>query len=214
MVSAPSFSLNARAGRLIAAVGATLALMGADRAQAGVLVASASDCDKQVLKHPFLPWADPAAYTLVTDGSFAVGARSWQLSGASVVDENEPFRVSGDHRPASLRVDAGGSATSAPMCVGIEHPTLRFLARNDGPLTSTLAVEALFEDEFGHVRSVLLGEISGHSTWAPTLPLPVVANLLPLLPDERTPVAFRFSTSGSSGGWLIDGVYVDPYSKG
>lgn len=215
MFSALSFPARTATPRLIGALCATCALMGADRAEAGMLVASAADCDQQVLEQPFLPWADPARYTLVPNGSFAEGGRSWQLSGAGVVSENEPFRVRGDHRPASVRVEAGGSATSPALCVGIAHPTLRFFARNDGPVTSTLAVEALFEDSTGSLQSLLLGEVAGHSAWEPTLPLPLVANLLTLLPNERTPVAFRFSVAGGAGGaWLVDDVYVDPYSKG
>lgn len=215
MLSAPRFPVPAPSLRMVAALGAAFALIGADRAEAGVLVASATDCDRQVLAQPFLPWADPAEYTLLRDGSFGAGARAWQLSsGASIAAENEPFRVNGDHRAASLRLDPGSSATSPALCVGIAHPTLRFFARNAGPVTGTLEVEALFEDALGNVQSVSLGPVSGHSSWAPTLPLPVVANLLALLPDERTPVAFRFSTPESSGAWLIDDVYVDPYSKG
>ena len=213
MVSTPAL-ISRRAFRLVGALGAALALMGAEQANAGPLVASAPDCDEQVLEHPFVQWADPASYTLVAQGSFATGATSWTLAEAQVVAENEPFRVRGDHRPASLRIEAGGSATSPTMCVGVLHPTLRFFARNAGSLTGTLTVEALFEDAQGQVQSVSLGEITGHSSWAPTLPLPVLANLLALLPDERTPVAFRFSSPASSGPWLIDDVYVDPYAKG
>ena len=214
MLSGSISPVSAASRRLIAALGATFALLGAGQAEAGVLAATAPVCDTQVLEQPFLPWTDPARYTLLPEGSFAQGARSWQLSGTTVVAENEPFRVRGDHRPASLRLDAGGSATSPALCVGIAHPTLRFFARNDGPVTSTLSVEALFEDATGRVQSVSLGQVAGHSAWGPTVPLPVVANLLAVLPDEQTPVAFRFSTSNSGGAWLIDDVYVDPYSKG
>jgi hypothetical protein len=46
--------------------------------------------------------------------------------------------------------------------------------------------------------------------WHPSLPLPVVANLLPLLPNDRTAVAFRF-TPLLGGEWQIDDIYVDPY---
>ena len=42
--------------------------------------------------------------------------------------------------------------------------------------------------------------------------MPVVANLLALLPGARTPIAVRFTAEG--GSWLVDDVYVDPYSKG
>jgi hypothetical protein len=37
----------------------------------------------------------------------------------------------------------------------------------------------------------------------------VVANLLPLLPGNYTPVSFRFRAIGG-GSWWIDDFYVDP----
>jgi hypothetical protein len=37
----------------------------------------------------------------------------------------------------------------------------------------------------------------------------VAASLLPLLPGDKTPVAFRFSSD--NGSYLVDDVYVDPY---
>ena len=37
-----------------------------------------------------------------------------------------------------------------------------------------------------------------------------MANLLPLLPDQHTPVAFRF-TPMLGGNWSVDDVQVDPY---
>jgi hypothetical protein len=51
--------------------------------------------------------------------------------------------------------------------------------------------------------------VLGGSAWQPTLPFPVVANLLPLLPGQMTPVAFRFTARG--GAWRIDDVYIDPW---
>jgi len=39
-----------------------------------------------------------------------------------------------------------------------------------------------------------------------------VANLLPLLPNGHTPVAFRF-TPIRGGSWSIDDVHVDPYQR-
>jgi hypothetical protein len=44
-------------------------------------------------------------------------------------------------------------------------------------------------------------------SWQPTL---MVANLLPLLPGDHTPVQLRFVPQGG-GAWLIDDVYVDPF---
>ena len=54
-----------------------------------------------------------------------------------------------------------------------------------------------------------MGAVTAGSSWAPSAPLPIVVNLLPLLPDSRTAVAFSFTASG--GSFQIDDVYVDPY---
>jgi len=41
--------------------------------------------------------------------------------------------------------------------------------------------------------------------------MPVIANLLPLVPGEQTPVAFRFTAR--RGAVQIDDVYVDPWCQ-
>jgi hypothetical protein len=46
----------------------------------------------------------------------------------------------------------------------------------------------------------------------PSLPMLMVANLLPLLPGAHTPVALRFVPQGG-GSWLVDDVSVDPYKR-
>jgi hypothetical protein len=188
--------------RALAGMTAVLGLfLLAPAARADGLTAS---CAGQVLERPFLPWADPAQYVLAPDGDFAGGADGWQ--GGDVIAERSP--LSGDR---ALRVGSDGSATSPAMCVTLLHPTLRFLARNaDGP-TGTLGVEVLFEDLAGQVQSLPIGVVAGADSWVPTLPMPIVANLLALLPGGQTPVAFRFTARG--GDWRIDDVYVDPYCK-
>jgi hypothetical protein len=54
-----------------------------------------------------------------------------------------------------------------------------------------------------------IGSVSGGKGWSPTAPMPIVANLLALMPGTHTPVAFRFSARG--GSFQIDDLYVDPY---
>jgi hypothetical protein len=103
----------------------------------------------------------------------------------------------------------GSSATSSTICVGIEHPDLRFFASNTGSALGTLKVEVLFEDASGNVGSAPIGAVTGGSGWQPTAPMPLVVNLLPLLPGDYTPVQFRFTPQG--GNWSIDDVYVDPW---
>ena len=60
-------------------------------------------------------------------------------------------------------------------------------------------------------RRLPVGVVVNGGGWRPTPVMPVVVNLLPLLPGEMTPVAFRFTADG--GDWLIDDVWVDPYSR-
>jgi hypothetical protein len=194
-------------GILVAGV-AALTVVGP--AQAGVLVSSATDCDEQVFEQPFLPWADPANYVLAPSGTFESGVGGWSLTGsASVVSGNESFYVHAAGESSSLSLPSGSRATSASMCVGIEHPTLRIFARNSGSLLSTLKVEVLFEDAAGTVRALPIGLLAAGNQWQPSAVMPIVVNLLPLLPGEHTAVSFRFSASG--GTWKVDDVYVDPY---
>jgi hypothetical protein len=179
-------------------------------AQAGILVSSAADCDEQVLEQPFTQWADPASYVLAPSGTFEQGVGSWDLDGsASISTGDEPFDVHGAGEVKGLGLPAGSSATTGSMCVGIEHPTLRLFARNTGSILSTLKVEVLFEDAGGNLHALPIGLLLAGSQWQPTLAMPIVANLLPLLPGEHTAVAFRFTPNG--GNWRIDDVYVDPY---
>jgi hypothetical protein len=191
---------------------AVLALA-APAANAGPLVASDPDCAAQSLSQPFLPWADVASYQLGPSGTFESGAKGWALSGASEGGGNESFDVHGNGEHKSLGLPAGSSATTATVCVGIEHPTIRFFARSGaGSVGSALKVEVLFEDALGNVQSANIGAVNGTSDWAPSAPLPILVNLLPLLPGDHTPVQFRFTPVGSAD-WTMDDLYVDPYRR-
>ncbi|MDX6676486.1 MAG: hypothetical protein QOE31_538 [Solirubrobacteraceae bacterium] len=194
---------------------ATLAV-GAGSANAGVLVSSATDCDDQTLSQPFAPWLDVAQYTPLSGGDFESAAAGWALTGGSAVaGGNEIYHVAGGADASSLTIPSGGSATSPAICVGLEHPTVRFFAKRNsgGPLgLSTLRVDVLFENNLGLVNSLPIGVVSGSSSWQPTLPMTVLASLLPLLPGEHTPVAFRF-TPMLGGNWSIDDIQVDPYQR-
>ncbi|MEA2155536.1 MAG: hypothetical protein QOE11_1676 [Solirubrobacteraceae bacterium] len=189
---------------------------GAGVANAGVLVASAPSCDAQALSKPFTPWLDVADYTALPGGNFEGDGAGWSTTGtAGVAAGNESFHVGGAADDQSLALSAGGSATSPTICAGLEHPTLRFFAKRRstsllGSL-STLRVDALVETSLGGVLTVPIGVVASGGSWQPTLPMAVVANLLPLLPGEHTPIAFRFTAQG--GDWSVDDVFVDPYGR-
>jgi hypothetical protein len=189
---------------------------GASAANAGVLVASAPSCDAQSVSKTFLPWLDLADYTALSGGNFEGAGAGWSTNGpASVVNGNESFGVGGAGDAKSLALNNNSSATSPAICVGIEHPTLRFFAkrRSTGLLASlsTLQVQALIELADGTVVPVPIGVVTNPGMWQPTLPMTILGNLLPLLPGEHTPVAFRFTAVG--GDWSVDDVWVDPYGR-
>jgi len=208
--------VGTRPVRIVAVAAALLVpllVLAAPPAHAGPLVASAPDCDAQRLETPFMRWGDLASYTLAPNG-VAENRSGWDLNaGADVEPGNESYYIHSPRDRASLALPPGSSATTATMCVGIEHPTLRLVARNTGSPASALVVRVLFEDAAGNVCSLPIGAVLGWDGWQPSAPLPVVANLLPLLPGGRTAVAFRFTPIGS-GDWTIDDVYVDPWRHG
>lgn len=179
-------------------------------AGAGVLVDSATECSDASASQVFLPWLDPANYVLAPGGDFESGS-GWSSGGATVVSGNEPWNVVGANDHKSLRIGAGATATSPSMCVGLEHPTLRFFARSSNTdLLSSMRVEVLYENNLGQLETLQIGLVSPGESWSPTAQMAVTANLLPLLPGERTAVAFRFVPQGS-GSWQVDDVHVDPW---
>ena len=164
-------------------------------ASAGILTVSAKDCGDETLSQPFSGFGDRANYKL-----------------AKVVTGNEPWKVGGSSHGKSLVLPAGSTAISAPSCVGLKEPTVRFFAkRNKAPLLgiSTLAVSVHVKTSLGLVVPVPIGVVLGNGQWKATPAMLMVANLLPLLPGDRTPVAFQFTPI--LGDWQIDDLYVDPF---
>src|SRR3954451_9935764 len=132
--------MTSRLQTLIAAVVVTAALALPMAAQAGPIVADAPACAAQTLSQPFLQFADPMQYTLLPGGTFENGNR-WK--GGSVVAANEPWNVSDGDDHKSLGLAAGSTTTSGSICVGIDHPDLRFFATASDP-SATLHVDVLF----------------------------------------------------------------------
>jgi hypothetical protein len=188
---------------LLASVALLLPLLGAASARAD----EASRCTGRVIEQPFAAWGDVADYFLAPDGDFSGGGAGWQLDGAELVADNEPFGVHGGDTPAAIRLASGAAATSPPICVTLDDPTMRFFARSDG---GSLAVAVLYSDANGDPHKLRIGTISADAApdWAPVAPLPITAN------TAEMDVQFRFRAVGAGSAWTIDDVYVDPYKKG
>ena len=197
--------------RRIAVIGVMAVLtIGAGTAHAA---SAASSCPAYQLGKPFLPWLDPLAYTLAPNGGLESGSTGWALTGgARVVAGNEKFSVRASSDTSSLSLPMGSSATTGVMCVKTLDAVMRFFAVNTGSLLSALQVDVLYTDASGKSRALPVGLVLGTGTWAPTLPTPILVNLLalPLVTDGNIGVAFRFTPKGLGGAWKIDDVYVDP----
>jgi hypothetical protein len=189
-----------------------LACFGTAPASASLLVESAQDCDSPSTAPVFSPWVDYANYFHAPNGGFENGDTDWTLDdGAAVVSGNNSYNLSGPGS-SSLRLPSGSDAVSPSVCVGLGEPTLRFVVKKtSGSLLSTLRVDVLIEDHLGLIQVLPIGLTGGGSSWQPSPPMFVVANLLPLISGDQTPVAFRFVPQG--GTWQIDDMYVDPVHK-
>jgi hypothetical protein len=187
---------------LLALLGVMLIAPGA-RADSILDGVTSSDCYQDVSR-PFAPWGDSSLYFLAPNGDFSSGADGWQ--GGEAVADSSPLS-GGD----ALHLADGDRATSPGVCVGLDTPTMRFLARNAGDPGGELDVDVRFESLLGLTLTLPIGSVHTDGAWAPSPTLPIVANLLGVL-GSHTPVAFRFRADG--GDWLVDDLYVDPYGKG
>ena len=165
--------------------------------------------------HPFLPWLDPLPYTLAPGGDFESDSGGWSLSGgARIVDGNEPFSSGAQ----SLLLPPGSSATSAPTCMGLVLPVVRFFSTG-GAALSYLQVDALYTDTSGTQRSVTLLPIGLPSkSWIPNLPMLQLGGAVSALSLNglTTEISLRFTPRGllfGSGTWRIDDVYFDPWKR-
>jgi hypothetical protein len=209
------FIINpSRGGRRLALAGTALWLLVAPTAQAAPSATDAR-CAGQAFTQTFRPWNDRGSYTLSPGADMEGDLAGWTLAGgAGLVADNEPFRVGGPLDALSLALPEDSSATSAPICVGINYPFARLFARNTGSSRTSLKVEVLYLNAGGHVmRSQTLAYLRGYSTWAPTTRISLGIGLTGSGTGAAAAIAFRFTPRGTGGHWQIDDLYVDPYAR-
>ena len=92
----------------------------------------------------FSPWGDQRNYVLAPEGGFETGAQGWRLTGgARAVAGNESYNLHDAADDSSLSLPAGSSAVSPPVCMAIDTPVFRMVARNTGDPSSQLRVTAV-----------------------------------------------------------------------
>jgi hypothetical protein len=209
-----------KGGRVLAASLALLAVTAAPALAGGTATTTVKNAAlnpgncvvSHALSQPFSLWSDLANYALAPGGDFETGASGWVLSRATVVSGNQPF-VIGTNGQASLRLPAGATVTSAPMCIDSTYPHFRLFARNLGQAKTTLKAEVLFLNSKGDIKSTASGNVVAATTaWFPTDSLKIGVVFNTAVADGAAPVAFRF-TAAKGSDWRIDDVYVDPYAR-
>lgn len=193
--------------KLFATLTAVVAVM-------ATVAATAQACDYRGAEQVFRPWGDNHFYVLAPDGGFENGGTGWSLSGgAATVAGNESFYLNDAADQRSLSLPAGSSAVSPPICMSIDTPIFRLLARNTGNPSAGLRVEATYK-LLGLVRTKTVSTVYGGEEWAPSQQMSTVLTLSTivgtLIPSA---IQIRITPVGSGGNWQVDDVYIDPFSR-
>src|SRR3954453_19757030 len=139
----------------LAGLVATAAL--AAPAHAGGLTTTAADCGDPLITQPFTPWNDTNHYKLADAGDFEASPPGWTLTGGTkVVAGDATSLIGGASDDSSLSLPAGSSATTPSVCVGMDEPTMRFLARGR---TGVLAVSVIAKLQLGLSVTLPIGTV-------------------------------------------------------
>jgi hypothetical protein len=176
--------------------------------------AQAASCPSAGAKQAFSQWGDQRNYVLAPDGGFEAAAQGWDLDGgAMTVAGNEPYYLNEAGDDTSLSLPAGSSAGSPPVCMAIDTPVFRMMARNTGDPTSKLRVTASYR-LLGLLRTQTVGTVTAGSAWAPTAPQSTVLTLSTivgtLIPSA---IEIRVTPLDARGNWQVDDLYIDPFAR-
>lgn len=193
--------------KLIAIVTAALAV-------SAVAAGAAQSCTYTGAEQVFSPWGDQHSYVLAPDGGFEAGGQGWYLvGGAQTVSGNESFNLNGGGDSRSLALPAGSTAVSPPICMSIDTPIFRLVARNSGDPSSGLRVEATYV-LLGLVRTKTISTVYGGPSWAPSQQMSTVLSLSTLVGTViPSSIQIRITPVGSGGNWQVDDVYIDPFAR-
>jgi len=179
-----------------------------------VFAGSSKACSYSGAQPVFSPWGDQHNYVLAPDGGFEAGAAGWHLNqGAAVVEGNETYHLNGVSDSKSLSLPSGSSAVSPPVCMAIDTPSFKLVARNGGDPSAELRVEAVYK-LLGLVRTKTVSNLRAGPTWAPTQSVSTVLTLSTvvgtLIPSA---IEIRLTPVQAGGQWQVDDLYVDPFRR-
>ena len=191
-----------------------LATMTAVVAVLACSAATAQACDYRGAEQVFKPWGDNHFYVLAPDGGFEAGGSGWSLSGgAATVAGNESFYLNDSADQRALSLPAGSTAVSPPICMSLDTPIFRLLARNTGDPSAGLRVEASYK-LLGLVRTKTVSTVKAGAAWAPSQQMSTVLTLSTvvgtLIPSA---IQIKITPVGSGGQWQVDDLYIDPFAR-
>lgn len=175
---------------------------------------TAQACSYSGAEQVFAAWGDKHHYVLAPDGGFEAGGSGWSLSGdAKVVAGNESHYLNDAGDASSLALPVGSSAGSPPVCMSLDTPMFRMLARNTGDPSSRLRVEAVYK-LLGLVRTKAVSTVYAGPAWAPTQQMSTVLSLSTivgtLIPSY---IQIRITPLDGRGQWQVDDLFIDPYAR-
>jgi hypothetical protein len=178
------------------------------------VASSAQACSYSGTKQVFSRWGDQKSYVLAPDGGFEAGGSGWSLKGGATVGaENEGYFLNGADDSRSLSLPAGSSASSPPVCMAIDTPSFRLVAKNTGSPSSRLRVEAIYP-LLGLIRTKVVSDLTAGPSWAPTQSVSTVLGLSTivgtLIPSA---IQIRLTPLDATGNWQVDDLYIDPFCR-
>jgi hypothetical protein len=191
--------------RAVAGVIAGLAAMGALAAPASAAEAPVV-CPDEHLMQPYVLYLDTGWYFIAPGGHFEGASTPWETAGGAALQARA--RINDYGGAQVMRLPAGGSATSPPVCIDVTRPHMRLDVRAHA-LLSRLRVDAVRED--GSVVPLrTMTATTDALAWGVSPKVPLTGPL-GIAGDDAEYVRLR--VTAVSGTWAVDDVAVDPYKR-
>ena len=174
-------------------------------AMAALPATAAATCSPETPSQPFAALGADNHYFLAPGGDFEAGL-SWTAVGSAAIADGVNNGIDSGTRAAKLAQNA--HITSSAICFDVDRPHIRLLARAVNG-SGTLRVDAM--DASGEKNQLAKLDAQDHQTWAASR----FVALDPRLDLAATPSQFaKLRITALTGQWLVDAVYVDPYTRG
>jgi hypothetical protein len=152
----------------------------------------------------FKQFGDSTWYQLANGGDFE-GQSSWQLSGgASVVADQEPWKVSNAADSHALSLPRGASALSPASCFAFGDVKMRMFVKGTGKVRVNVVVGSLL----GVLGILDGGTVQAGQTWQPS---PQLSLLLSSVGGLLATDSIQVRVTAVDGDAMVDDVYIDPW---